>query len=166
MSLFPLSLSPLRALSILHELTVEAQQLFDTVEPLDSFLLKMASRLDARVILLWQAPLEGGMHLLGSAGLSRQSRRLNLQNLRLEQLKSQPAQVLPYPECQDAKWFFVSLQLGSEHSEYGLTLCFGSKPAPYLSGSLKQLGQMLYRMLSARGNPTMDNLTGYLAGAA
>ncbi|MGV3526664.1 MAG: response regulator [Candidatus Sericytochromatia bacterium] len=141
----------LRALSILHELTVTALDLFNTAEPLERFLLKMASRLNARVILLWQAPPSGGLSLLGSAGLSRHSRQhYSLAELRLEDLDHRPEHSLPYPECQGAELSFYSLQLGPEHSEYGMTLCFGLAPSPWLRGSLHQLGQSLFRMLEHR----------------
>lgn len=144
-----MSLLPLRALSILHELTVDAMALFDTVLPLENYLIKMASRLDARVILLMQAEPTSGLQLLGSAGLSRESRQLPLR-LSLEELCLQAGETLPFPECRRAGLYFVNLQLGPEHSEYMMSLCFGTQPAPWLAGSLDQLGESLYRMLEHR----------------
>lgn len=147
-----MSLSHLRALHLLHELTLEAQELFDMSLSLDSFLIKLASRLDARVTLLWRAPPEGGLQLLGSAGLSRSSRALTLARIRLETLELTPETTWPYRECQSSEpLYFLNLQLGPESSPYGLSLCFGKAPAAYLTGSLRQLGQTLYRMLEHRG---------------
>lgn len=143
---------PQQWIAFLYDLSVLSQSLFQPGSSLDSFSLKMAARLDARVLLLLQQ--QGTeLRLLASAGLSRVSRQQALISLtQTEPIDThQLWQYLPYTELKNADpACLLTVTVGPQRAGYLLLMYSPNPVSTPLKGILKQLSEPLFQALEHR----------------